>query len=165
MCVVHVFFLDVKKNIETNAHVGLHTREGKIESRKYEHNSKGKLVSVTYISWRFIKFKDYVRWLQIMKNLLGTHMGHFALCIMCSMIRDEKSARRDIGLIRGVVFALSMALWNDKSLLNLQYSPTSVLPYFVQVCNKIIIIDQYLRIFLLPRTFYNTNTNLLIFDK
>ncbi|XP_065212023.1 tuberin [Planococcus citri] len=50
---------------------------------------------------------------KIMRNLLGTHMGHFCLQTLCAMLLDN-SYHNDTGLISGIIYILNMALLGNK---------------------------------------------------
>ncbi|KAK7793760.1 hypothetical protein R5R35_000957 [Gryllus longicercus] len=67
---------------------------------------------------------------KIMRNLLGTHMGHSALYTMCRILQ-EPSSLQDIHLLRGAVFYISMGLWGTKRVATLKFTPNSVLPSFL----------------------------------
>ncbi|XP_063234483.1 tuberin isoform X2 [Bacillus rossius redtenbacheri] len=69
---------------------------------------------------------------KIMRNLLGTHLGHSALYTMCRLMQDV-SSWPDVVLLRGAVFYINMALWSDKRIGTLQYTATSVLPSILAV--------------------------------
>jgi len=71
-------------------------------------------------------------WLQIMRNLLGTHMGHFCLLTMCKMIQDDNSYS-DIGLVCGMIFNINMALLHNKPDFIIVYIPNSILPAIEKV--------------------------------
>ncbi|KOC65846.1 Tuberin [Habropoda laboriosa] len=47
---------------------------------------------------------------KIMRNLLGTHMGHSALYTMCRLLQDA-NFQRDVRLLRGAVFYVNMVLF------------------------------------------------------
>ncbi|XP_038181926.1 tuberin isoform X7 [Arvicola amphibius] len=68
---------------------------------------------------------------KLMRNLLGTHLGHSAIYNMCRIMED-KSYREDAPLLRGAVFFVGMALWGAHRLYSLKNSPTSVLPSFYE---------------------------------
>lgn len=70
--------------------------------------------------------------MQIMRNLLGTHMGHSALYTMCRLLQDT-NYQRDVRLLRGAVFYVNMGLWGTHRIPKLVCTPTSVLPSFHQV--------------------------------
>lgn len=46
---------------------------------------------------------------KIMKNLLGTNLGHAALLFMCNILNN--STTHDEALLRGAVFHINMGLW------------------------------------------------------
>ncbi|KAL2299109.1 hypothetical protein Nmel_014725 [Mimus melanotis] len=66
---------------------------------------------------------------KLMRNLLGTHLGHSAIYNMCRIMED-RSYMADAALLRGAVFFVGMALWGAHRLSSLRNSPTSVLPSF-----------------------------------
>uniref|UniRef100_H0XFR4 Tuberin n=1 Tax=Otolemur garnettii TaxID=30611 RepID=H0XFR4_OTOGA len=68
---------------------------------------------------------------KLMRNLLGTHLGHSAICNMCRVMED-RTYMEDAPLLRGAVFFVGMALWGAHRLYSLKNSPTSVLPSFYQ---------------------------------
>lgn len=68
---------------------------------------------------------------QIMKNLLGTHMGHSTIYTICRILQ-EPSLRLHIDLLRGAVFFTRMGLWTVDPLPNLRCPPSSILPSFLQ---------------------------------
>ncbi|RLU20252.1 hypothetical protein DMN91_006859 [Ooceraea biroi] len=72
---------------------------------------------------------------KIMRNLLGTHMGHCALYTMCRLLQDV-NFQRDVRLLRGAVFYINMGLWGTHRIPKLECTPASVLPSFYQIINK-----------------------------
>ncbi|XP_069343175.1 tuberin isoform X3 [Eulemur rufifrons] len=68
---------------------------------------------------------------KLMRNLLGTHLGHSAIYNMCRVMED-RAYMEDAPLLRGAVFFVGMALWGAHRLYSLKNSPTSVLPSFYQ---------------------------------
>lgn len=68
---------------------------------------------------------------KLMRNLLGTHLGHSAICNMC-YIMEDRAYMEDAPLLRGAVFFVGMALWGAHRLYSLRNSPTSVLPSFYE---------------------------------
>ncbi|KAL1488930.1 hypothetical protein ABEB36_014716 [Hypothenemus hampei] len=68
---------------------------------------------------------------QIMKNLLGTHMGHSTIYTMCR-IMQEPDLRFHVDLLRGAVFFTRMGLWTVDPLPDLRCPPSSILPSFLQ---------------------------------
>ncbi|XP_012271509.1 tuberin isoform X2 [Orussus abietinus] len=80
---------------------------------------------------------------KIMRNLLGTHMGHSALYTMCRLLQDS-NFQRDTGLLRGAVFYVNMGLWGSQRISKLECTPTSVLPSFYHVlqCNHPIVMYE-----------------------
>ncbi|XP_067671125.1 tuberin-like isoform X1 [Haliotis asinina] len=69
---------------------------------------------------------------ELMRKLLGTHLGHSAVYTMCCMLQDSKHLA-DCLLLRGAVFFIGMALWGAHRVSSLRNTPTSVLPSFRQV--------------------------------
>ncbi|XP_020281635.1 tuberin [Pseudomyrmex gracilis] len=80
---------------------------------------------------------------KIMRNLLGTHMGHCALNTMCRLLQDS-NFQRDACLLRGAVFYINMGLWGTHRIPKLECTPTSVLPSFYQAlqCNHPIVMYE-----------------------
>ncbi|NXC72211.1 TSC2 protein, partial [Anhinga anhinga] len=68
---------------------------------------------------------------KLMRNLLGTHLGHSAIYNMCRIMED-RAYMADAALLRGAVFFVGMALWGAHRLNSLKNSPTSVLPSFLK---------------------------------
>nr|XP_056722512.1 tuberin [Euleptes europaea] len=68
---------------------------------------------------------------KLMRNLLGTHLGHSAIYNMCRIMED-RVYMTDAALLRGAVFFVGMALWGAHRLQSLKNSPTSVLPSFLK---------------------------------
>ncbi|KAK9508825.1 hypothetical protein O3M35_006287 [Rhynocoris fuscipes] len=64
-----------------------------------------------------------------MRNLLGTHLGHSSLSTMCKILLSDNSIG-DVGLLRGAVFYINMALWGNKRVQTLKCTPVAVLPCF-----------------------------------
>ncbi|KAH1016696.1 hypothetical protein HUJ04_007876 [Dendroctonus ponderosae] len=71
---------------------------------------------------------------QIMKNLLGTHLGHSAIYTMCRILQ-EPALRSHIDLLRGAVFFTRMGLWTLDPIPDLRCPPSSILPSFLQAVN------------------------------
>ncbi|KAJ4432765.1 hypothetical protein ANN_21404 [Periplaneta americana] len=68
---------------------------------------------------------------KVMRDLLGTHMGHSALYTMCKILQDP-GAVQDVYLLRGAVFHVNMGLWGTKRVATLKCTPSSVLPSFLR---------------------------------
>lgn len=71
---------------------------------------------------------------RIMKNLLGTHLGHSGIYTMCNFM--EVTDRDDGAVVRGAVFFVGASLWGTKTIRSLKYSPNSVLNSFDKVSIK-----------------------------
>ncbi|KAF5913800.1 hypothetical protein HPG69_002662 [Diceros bicornis minor] len=80
---------------------------------------------------------------KLMRNLLGTHLGHSAIYNMCRLMENRRvwagpgadgrgAYMEDAPLLRGAVFFVGMALWGAHRLYSLRNSPTSVLPSFYE---------------------------------
>ncbi|XP_075230715.1 TSC complex subunit tuberin isoform X2 [Lycorma delicatula] len=67
---------------------------------------------------------------KIMRNVLGTHMGHSSISTMSNILKD-KASLQEPGLLRGAIFYITMGLWTNKRVLSLKCTPTSVLPAFI----------------------------------
>ncbi|XP_013385066.2 tuberin [Lingula anatina] len=68
---------------------------------------------------------------KLMRNLLGTHLGHSGIYTMCCILQDNRNLH-DVSLLRGAVFFVGMALWGSKKVTSLKHTPSSVLPSFLQ---------------------------------
>ncbi|XP_070579524.1 tuberin-like [Ptychodera flava] len=68
---------------------------------------------------------------KLMRNLLGTHLGHSAVYAMCCIL-ENSIHRNDSALLRGAVFFVGMALWGSKRVTSLKHTPKSVLPSFLK---------------------------------
>ncbi|KAG8433275.1 hypothetical protein GDO86_017530 [Hymenochirus boettgeri] len=71
---------------------------------------------------------------KLMRNLLGTHLGHSAIYTM-SRIMEDRLHMEDAPLLRGAVFFVGMGLWGAHRLYCLKNSPISVLPSFLEAMN------------------------------
>ncbi|KAL3877536.1 hypothetical protein ACJMK2_035233 [Sinanodonta woodiana] len=71
---------------------------------------------------------------ELMRKLLGTHLGHSCIFTMCCMLQDKQQSA-DYKMLRGAVFYIGMALWGSKKVTSLKHTPTAVLPSFQQVCS------------------------------
>ncbi|XP_070184862.1 tuberin-like isoform X2 [Littorina saxatilis] len=69
---------------------------------------------------------------ELMKKLLGTHLGHKTIYTLCCMMQDKQHAP-DFLMLRGAVFTMGMALWGSRRIATLKHSPSSVLPSFSQL--------------------------------
>ncbi|XP_076458884.1 tuberin-like isoform X2 [Babylonia areolata] len=69
---------------------------------------------------------------ELMRKLLGTHLGHKTIYTLCCMMQDRQHSP-DFLMLRGAVFTMGMALWGSRRIATLQHSPSSVLPSFYQV--------------------------------
>lgn len=71
---------------------------------------------------------------RIMKNLLGTNLGHASLLTMCNVLNDA-SLFSDETLLRGAVFHVNMGLWGQSGTMlpKLRCSPSTVLSSFLHV--------------------------------
>ncbi|XP_063286542.1 tuberin isoform X2 [Pelobates fuscus] len=71
---------------------------------------------------------------KLMRNLLGTHLGHSALYTM-SRILEDRVYMEDAPLLRGAVFFVGMGLWGAHRIFCLKNSPLSILPSFMKAMN------------------------------
>jgi tuberous sclerosis protein 2 len=69
---------------------------------------------------------------KIMRNLLGTHLGHSGLYTMCNFMEATERSD-DVSVIRGAVFFVGVSLWGSKIIRSLKYSPNAVLSSFEKV--------------------------------
>ncbi|XP_076800613.1 tuberin-like [Clavelina lepadiformis] len=65
---------------------------------------------------------------KLMRNLLGTHLGHSCIGIMCQILESEPY--EDFSVSRSAVFFIGMGLWGSKCVTSLMYKPQSILPSF-----------------------------------
>ncbi|XP_067044886.1 tuberin-like isoform X1 [Acropora muricata] len=72
---------------------------------------------------------------KIMRNLLGTHLGHRGVYTMCNIMEDSDN-HSDTMLLRGSVFFIGMCLWGSQRVPNLKYSNTTVLPSMLQALSS-----------------------------
>nr|KAG5714699.1 hypothetical protein BaRGS_000187 [Batillaria attramentaria] len=69
---------------------------------------------------------------ELMRKLMGTHLGHKTIYTLCCMMQDKKQPA-DFVMLRGAVFFTGMALWGSRRIACIKHSPSSVLPSFYQV--------------------------------
>lgn len=91
------------------------------------------LTYVIYALCRTVNCESYCHksW-QIMRNLLGTELGHAALLIMCNIL-NEQTLHHDAPLLRGAVFHINMGVWGSTSSAasTLRCTPSMVLNSFL----------------------------------
>lgn len=63
-----------------------------------------------------------------MRNLLGTHLGHASIVILCCLLKDETV--KEYSLLRSSVSFIGMGLWGPKCVTSLIYKPQSILSAF-----------------------------------
>lgn len=78
---------------------------------------------------------------KIMKNLLGTNLGHNALWLMCNIL-DDSTMYCDEALLRGAVFHINMGLWGSSGVL-VPMLPSTVLQSFLHALGSQRIIVTY----------------------
>lgn len=66
---------------------------------------------------------------KIMRNLLGTHLGHSCVDTLRYLLCDEVN-HSDISLMRGSIHFLTQSLWDKMRVESLKHSPSSVLPAY-----------------------------------
>jgi len=66
---------------------------------------------------------------KIMKNLLGTHLGHSCVDTLRYLLCDQMN-HDDISLIRGSIHFLTQSLWDQMRVESLKHSPNSILPAY-----------------------------------
>lgn len=69
---------------------------------------------------------------KIMRNLLGTHMGHATLVTMCRILQ-EPCLQDDPFLLKGAVFFVNIGIWGNPPVANLKSPPSAVLPSLTEV--------------------------------
>uniref|UniRef100_S4R7P3 Tuberin n=1 Tax=Petromyzon marinus TaxID=7757 RepID=S4R7P3_PETMA len=79
---------------------------------------------------------------KLMRNLLGTHLGHSCVRTMCQ-IMESREYQKDIPVLRGAVFFVGMALWGAHRLPSLKNTPTSVLPSFLKAMTEDNVVVSY----------------------
>lgn len=67
-----------------------------------------------------------------MRNLLGTHMGYSAIYLICNLLHKDVS-KNNVGLVRGGLFYINMALWSNNRITSFKISLLSVLPSIYNV--------------------------------
>ncbi|KAF4522184.1 hypothetical protein B566_EDAN007331 [Ephemera danica] len=83
------------------------------------------------------KFCIFLTILQIMRKLLGTHLGHSALLHMCRLLQSESSSVPTTApMLRGAVFHVSMGMWGSQRVTSLHTTAAAVLPAFVQALRR-----------------------------
>lgn len=89
---------------------------------------------------------------QIMRNLLGTDLGHAALLQMCNIL-NERALHTDAPLLRGAVFHINMGVWGSSSSAasTLRCTPSMVLLSFLYVSFLALrLMNQSLMLLLFP---------------
>ncbi|XP_032221463.2 tuberin-like isoform X2 [Nematostella vectensis] len=78
---------------------------------------------------------------KIMRNVLGTHLGHRCIYTMCLIMETGSEQNADVMLIRGAVFFIGMCLWGSQRVTSLKHSHSAVLPSMLQAlhCNHTIV--------------------------
>lgn len=68
---------------------------------------------------------------KIMKNVLGTHMGHSSVFIMCNLLQidPDSQEKHNINYLRGSLFSVSQAKWGAKEYPNVKVTLSSILTY------------------------------------
>ncbi|KAI5700688.1 hypothetical protein M8J75_002012 [Diaphorina citri] len=68
---------------------------------------------------------------KVMKNVLGTDMGHASVHIMCSVlsIDPDSQDKHNIPSLRGATFSVAQAMWGSKEFPNVRCTLSSVLAY------------------------------------
>ncbi|KAJ8037419.1 Tuberin [Holothuria leucospilota] len=79
---------------------------------------------------------------KLMRNLLGTHLGHSAIYTMCSILEDGQNIAEHV-LLRGAVFFVGMALWGSKRVPTLRHRFMSILPSFYKALQSHSVIVAY----------------------
>ena len=65
---------------------------------------------------------------KLMRNLLGTHLGHSCIETMCHLLQDKSVKEYDV--LRSAVCFIGMGLWGTKCVPTLVHKPQSILPFF-----------------------------------
>ncbi|XP_052788101.1 tuberin-like isoform X2 [Mya arenaria] len=69
---------------------------------------------------------------ELMRKLLGTHLGHSCIHIMCTLLQ-ESLEHTDPNVLRGAIFYIGMSLWGSRKVVQLKHTPSAVLPSFLHV--------------------------------
>ncbi|XP_075738359.1 TSC complex subunit tuberin isoform X1 [Rhipicephalus microplus] len=64
---------------------------------------------------------------RLMRNLLGTHLGHRTIGYLCRLLEDRSNAC-DTSLLKGAVFFVGAALWSPNAVNTLHHTAAGVLP-------------------------------------
>ncbi|XP_039262240.2 tuberin-like isoform X1 [Styela clava] len=88
------------------------------------------LYSVTVMLCRVLNLKKFCNesW-KLMRKLLGTHLGHNCISIMCHILQNPKMLP-EWPLLRSAVFFIGMGLWGSVRVKSLKHTSQSVLPSF-----------------------------------
>ncbi|KAK3091724.1 hypothetical protein FSP39_022166 [Pinctada imbricata] len=99
----------------------------------YSYLPTGCLQNFVAALCRMINYPKYsnASW-ELMRKLLGTHLGHSSIYTMCCILQD-RCQQIDQNLLRGAVFFIGMALWGSKKVTTLKHTYSSVLPSILQV--------------------------------
>jgi tuberous sclerosis protein 2 len=66
---------------------------------------------------------------KIMRNLLGTHLGHSCVDTLRFLLCDQMN-HEDISLMRGSIHFLTQSLWDRMRVESLKHNPSSILPAY-----------------------------------
>lgn len=64
---------------------------------------------------------------RLMRNLLGTHLGHRTIAYLCRLLEDRANGG-DHTMLKGAVFFVGAALWSPRAVGSLQHAAAGVLP-------------------------------------
>lgn len=64
---------------------------------------------------------------RLMRNLLGTHLGHRTIGYLCRLLEDRSNVC-DTSLLKGAVFFVGAALWSPNAVSSLHHKAAGVLP-------------------------------------
>ena len=65
---------------------------------------------------------------KLMRNLLGTHLGHASIVILCFILKDE--TMKEYSMLRSAISFVGMGLWGPRYVPSLMYKPQSILSSF-----------------------------------
>lgn len=99
---------------------------------------------------------------KIMKNLLGTNLGHACLLTMCNILTDRRFNEEAYEVLRGAVFHINMGLWGStgSGVPMLKCSPGTVLLSFLAALDNRHIIVTYEVILSIQRLIQKSGTEL-----
>lgn len=85
---------------------------------------------ISFIGYQKDNFKPISEFCcKIVKNLMGTKLGHSCVACLCHILQDETN-HQDIPLMKASVHILAQSFWGCKKIHGLKQTPNSILPAF-----------------------------------